>query len=247
LTCTGAEPIAITDCLNFGNPERPDIMGQFVYAIEGMDEACRALDYPVVSGNVSLYNETNGVAIPPTPAIGGVGLIKDLNKFQTIEGAKEGDSLVMIGDMEGWLGASLYAQLILGFGKDGTPDHAPPPVDLEKEKKNGDYVRRLIRDRRVHAVHDLSDGGLKLGFKITNRSEVPNHAWLFGEDQGRYLLAVEENSVNPVISTAQNMGLTAVKVGSVGGDRLIADGGFDIALADAHMEYENWLPDFMAS
>ena len=258
LTCTGAEPIAITDCLNFGNPERPDIMGQFVYAIEGMEEACRALDYPVVSGNVSLYNETNGVAIPPTPAIGGVGLIKDLNKFQTIEGAKEGDSLVMIGDMEGWLGASLYAQLILGFGKDGTPDHAPPPVDLEQEKNNGNYVRRLIRDRRVNAVHDLSDGGLaiaavemafasKLGFKLTNRSDIPNHAWLFGEDQGRYLLAVEENSVNPVISTAQNLGLVATKVGTVGGNRLIADGGFDIALSDAHMEYENWLPDFMAS
>ncbi|NNC37527.1 MAG: phosphoribosylformylglycinamidine synthase subunit PurL [Acidimicrobiales bacterium] len=258
LTCTGAVPIAITDCLNFGNPERPEIMGQFVYAIEGMDEACRALDYPVVSGNVSLYNETNGVAIPPTPAIGGVGLISDLNKFQTIEGAKEGDSLILIGNTQGWLGASLYARIILGFGKDGTPDHAPPPVDLEMEKKNGDYVRRLIRDRRVNAVHDLSDGGLAvaavemafasgLGFKLMNRSENPDHAWLFGEDQGRYLLAVEENSVNPVISTAHNLGLTAIMVGTVGGDRLSAESGFDIALSDAHMVYENWLPDFMAS
>lgn len=258
LNCTGAVPIAITDCLNFGNPERPEIMGQFVYAIEGMDEACRALDYPVVSGNVSLYNETNGVAIPPTPAIGGVGLIEDLTKFQTIDGAKDGDSLILIGDTKGWLGASLYAHLILGFGKNGTPDHAPPPVDLQQEKKNGVYVRRLIGDRRVNAVHDLSDGGLaiaaiemafvaNLGFKLNNRSEVANHAWLFGEDQGRYLLSVDEFSVNPVISTAQNMGLPAVKVGVVGGDRLIAADGFDISLSDAHMEYENWLPEFMAS
>ncbi|HHL42265.1 MAG TPA: phosphoribosylformylglycinamidine synthase subunit PurL, partial [Hellea balneolensis] len=97
LSCTGAEPIAITDCLNFGNPERPEIMGQFVDAIRGMGEACKALDYPVVSGNVSLYNETNGEAIPPTPCIGGVGLISDLNKFRTIRGAKEGDTLILLG------------------------------------------------------------------------------------------------------------------------------------------------------
>jgi phosphoribosylformylglycinamidine synthase len=258
LTCTGALPIAITDCLNFGNPERPEIMGQFVYAIEGMNEACRALDYPVVSGNVSLYNETNGQAIPPTPAIGGVGLIEDLNKFRTISGAKAGNQLVLIGDTNGWLGASLYSHIILGFAKDGQPAHAPPPVDLDAEKNNGDYVRRLIRDRRVNAVHDLSDGGLAIaaiemafaadtGFKLDANGNLPTYAWLFGEDQGRYLLAVDEFSVNPVISTAQSLGITATKVGTVGGDRLIADGGFDISLRDAHMKHENWLPDFMAS
>jgi len=258
LTCTGAVPIAITDCLNFGNPERPDIMGQFVYAIEGMNEACRALDYPVVSGNVSLYNETNGVAIPPTPAIGGVGLIKDLEKHKTIKGAKAGDRLVLLGENKGWLGASLYSHLILGFAKDGKPSHAPPPVDLTAEKKAGDYVRRLIRDRRVTAVHDLSDGGLAIaaiemafaankGVKLTNPSGLPNYAWLFGEDQGRYLLAVDEFSVNPVVSTASANGIPAIEIGTVGGDRLIAQAGFDIALKDAHMDYENWLPEFMAS
>jgi len=258
LTCVGAEPIAITDCLNFGNPERPEIMGQFVYAINGMNEACRALDYPVVSGNVSLYNETNGQAIPPTPAIGGVGLIKDLHKFKSISGAKAGDTLVLIGATEGWLGASLYSQIILGFGRDGKPVYAPPPVDLAAEKANGDYVRRLIRDRRVNAVHDLSDGGLaiaavemafanKLGFTLDAQNDVPNYAWLFGEDQGRYLLAVEKNSVNPVISTAHSKGIPAQKIGMVGGSQLSAAGGFDISLRDAHMVYENWLPDYMAS
>jgi len=154
LTCVGADPIAITDCLNFGNPERPEIMGQFVGAIEGMNEACHAFDYPVVSGNVSLYNETNGQAIPPTPAVGGVGLIPDLHKHTTLTGAQDGDTLILIGDTTGWLGSSIYLSEVLS-----REDGAPPPVNLATEKLNGDYVRQLIRARRVKAVHDLSDGG----------------------------------------------------------------------------------------
>jgi len=130
-------------------------MGQFVGAIEGMNEACRAFDYPVVSGNVSLYNETNGVAIPPTPAVGGVGLIPDLDYFATLTGAKEGDTLILIGETQGWLGSSVYLREILR-----REEGAPPPVDLEVEKRNGDYVRKLIRNKRVNAVHDCSDGGL---------------------------------------------------------------------------------------
>jgi len=145
LTCVGADPIAITDCLNFGNPERPEIMGQFVGAIEGMNVACRAFDYPVVSGNVSLYNETNGVAIPPTPAVGGVGLIPDLDYFATLTGAKEGDTLILIGETQGWLGSSIYLREILR-----REEGAPPPVDLEVEKRNGDYVRKLRRRYRGH-------------------------------------------------------------------------------------------------
>ena len=233
-------------------------MGQFVHAIKGMDEACRALDYPVVSGNVSLYNETNGQAIPPTPAIGGVGLISDVQKYASIIGAKEGDSLVLIGDTKGWLGASLYGQIILGHDHDDSPIYAPPPVDLAAEKLNGDYVRMLVRDRRVNAVHDLSDGGLalaaiemafanQLGFSLNGHSELPLYAWLFGEDQGRYLLCLDQYSVNPVISTANSKGIPAQVIGKVGGNRLIAKGGFDLSLHDAHMTYENWLPNYMAS
>ncbi len=252
LTCVGADPIAITDCLNFGNPERPEIMGQFVGAIEGMNEACRAFDYPVVSGNVSLYNETNGVAIPPTPAVGGVGLIPDLEFFATLKGAKEGDTLILIGETQGWLGSSIYLREILR-----REEGAPPPVDLEVEKRNGDYVRKLIRNKRVNAVHDCSDGGLaiaacemafagNIGMSLSRAIGCPTHAWLFGEDQARYLVAVEENSVNPVISTAKAKGVAAQVVGKVGGDRMKADGGFDVSLEGLREKHESFLPELMA-
>ena len=252
LTCVGADPIAITDCLNFGNPERPEIMGQLVGAIEGMNEACRAFDYPVVSGNVSLYNETNGQAIPPTPAVGGVGLIPDLTHFATLNGAKEGDTLILLGETTGWLGSSIYLREILR-----REEGAPPPVDLEAEKRTGDYVRKLIRMRRVNAVHDLSDGGLaitacemafagNIGMSLNASVGIPLHGWLFGEDQGRYLLAVDEHSVNPVISTAKDKGIIAQVVGKVGGDRITAVGGFDVTLQGLREKHEGWLPEFMS-
>ena len=252
LTCVGADPIAITDCLNFGNPERPEIMGQFVGAIEGMNEACHAFNYPVVSGNVSLYNETNGQAIPPTPAVGGVGLIPDLLKFATLQSAKDGDTLILIGETTGWLGASIYLSEILS-----REDGAPPPVDLQVEKLNGDYVRKLIRNRRVNAVHDLSDGGLAvaacemafgsgIGISLSGPGNGPRHGWLFGEDQARYLLAVEKNSVNPVIATAKAKGITAQIVGTVGGNRIKADGAFDVSLDKLKAANEAWLPNLMS-
>ena len=253
LSAVGADPIAITDCLNFGNPERPEIMGQFVGAIDGMNEACRALNYPVVSGNVSLYNETNGEAIPPTPAVGGVGLIPDLSYVSTLNGAKDGDMLILLGVTTGWLGASIYLREILS-----SENGAPPPVDLEAEKLYGDYVRKLIRMRRVNAAHDLSDGGLAIAaceMAFTNNIGVslagpPNmtkhHAWLFGEDQARYLLAVDEYSVNPIISTAKDKGMVAQIVGKIGGDRISAAGAFDVSLAGLREKHEAWLPDFMS-
>ena len=252
LTAVGADPIAITDCLNFGNPERPEIMGQFVGCIDGMNEACRAFDYPVVSGNVSLYNETNGVAIPPTPAVGGVGLIPDLSYFSTLGRAQEGDTLVLIGDTVGWLGSSVYLNIIMS-----REDGAPPPVDLAVEKQNGDYVRKLIRNRRVKAVHDLSDGGLAIaacemaftsnvGVSLTGPASGPRHGWYFGEDQARYLLAVGPHDVNPVISTAQAKGIPAQIVGKVGGERITAQGAFDVSLDGLRQRHEDWLPKYMA-
>ena len=143
LTAVGADPIAITDNLNFGNPERPEIMGQIVRAIDGMAEACRALDFPVVSGNVSLYNETNGAAIPPTPTVGAVGLIADYAQRAELRPRSAGDTLVLVGATHGELGSSLYLREL--FGRE---DGAPPPVDLELERRNGDFVRGLIRRRR---------------------------------------------------------------------------------------------------
>src|SRR5688572_5676556 len=187
LTAVGALPIAITDNLNFGNPERPEIMGQIVRAIDGMAEACRELDFPVVSGNVSLYNETNGAAIPPTPAVGGVGLIADSTKRADFSSLKAGDVLVLLGATRGELGQSMYLREVAG-----REDGAPPPVDLALEKKTGDLVRSLIRSGAVRTVHDLSDGGLiaavcemalasDVGVTLDADSPTHAHILLFGE------------------------------------------------------------------
>ena len=155
LIAVGADPLAITDNMNFGNPERPEVMGQFVGAVQGMAEACSVLKFPVVSGNVSLYNETNGVAIPPTPAIGAVGLVPDLRRMASIALQTEGNLLVQIGRETGHLGQSLYQ-----LHATGKNEGAPPPVDLADEIKAGNLVRALIREAKVGAVHDVSDGGL---------------------------------------------------------------------------------------
>ena len=155
LSAVGATPLAITDNLNFGNPERPEIMGQLVGCVRGIAAACKALDFPVVSGNVSLYNETNGRAILPTPSIGGVGVLADFTKSASVAFKNDGDAIVLIGETTGWLGQSMYLREICG-----REEGAPPPVDLAVEKRHGEFVRKLIADGRVTAVHDLSDGGL---------------------------------------------------------------------------------------
>ncbi|MEY3841757.1 MAG: hypothetical protein RLZZ542_867, partial [Pseudomonadota bacterium] len=192
LTAVGSRPIAITDNLNFGNPQRPEIMGQIVRAIDGMAEACRVLDFPVVSGNVSLYNETNGAAIPPTPTVGAVGLLTNYDVVVGFGGMVEGDVLVLIGETRGELGASLYLREVLG-----REDGAPPPVDLALERKTGDFVREQIEAGALTCVHDLSDGGLigaaadialasDVGVSLGIQGDGPDHSFYFGEDQARY-------------------------------------------------------------
>ncbi len=155
ITAVGGRPLAITDNLNFGNPERPEIMGQFVGCLKGISDACRALDFPVVSGNVSLYNETNGRGILPTPSIGGVGVLDDFTKSATLAFKAEGEAILLIGETHGWLGQSVYLRDICG-----REEGAPPPVDLAAEKRNGDVVRGMIHAGTATAVHDVSDGGL---------------------------------------------------------------------------------------
>ncbi len=155
LCAVGARPLAITDCLNFGSPENPQVMGDFVGCIEGMAQACRALDFPVVSGNVSFYNETDGQAIWPTPTIGGLGLLADLDRMATIAWRSEGLALVLIGETFGWLGCSLYLREVCG-----RQEGAPPPVDLATERRHGELVRALCEQGHIEACHDLSDGGL---------------------------------------------------------------------------------------
>ncbi|MBT4890212.1 MAG: phosphoribosylformylglycinamidine synthase subunit PurL, partial [Rhodospirillales bacterium] len=156
VTATGAIPLACTDNMNFGNPEKPEIMGQFVGCIEGMGEACTALDFPIVSGNVSLYNETEGKAILPTPVIGGVGIIDDISKAATIAFKSAGETLIVIGDTFGHIGQSLFIKLA---GSDGSTVYSPPPVFLDQERENGDFVRAQILGGNVTACHDISGGG----------------------------------------------------------------------------------------
>ena len=239
-------------------------MGQIVKAIEGMAEACRVLDFPVVSGNVSLYNETDGVGIPPTPVVGGVGLIEDVSKIATLKGAQPGDTLILIGETKGHLGASLYAREILGLkGEDLGP---PPPVDLEMEKRNADFVRSLIEQGLVNAVHDVSDGGIacaaaemalasNLGFVIdpTVQEGLNNLTWLFGEDSGRCLITVPNDSEGQLLADMiAKMAGADIEFSVVGQFVLERElthtvlGLYaDFPLSKLRQAHEGWLPGYM--
>ena len=252
LTATGADPLAITDCMNFGNPERPEIMGEFVGAVKGMAEACTALSFPVVSGNVSLYNETNGIAIPPTPAIGGIGLIPDVAKMATLALKDDGDVLILIGPEGHHLGQSLYQELAAG-----RYEGAPPPVDLEAERRVGDFVRGLIRSGRVSAVHDISDGGLLVavaemalaggrGVELDAAPDgAPAHAVWFGEDQGRYVAAARPEEAARILREAKEAGIPARRVGKATGDALKLAGEAPLSLQALRTAHDRWLPRFM--
>jgi phosphoribosylformylglycinamidine synthase len=253
ITAVGGLPLAITDNLNFGNPERPDVMGQLVGCLKGIAEACRALDFPVVSGNVSLYNETNGQGILPTPAIGGVGLLDDVSIHASVAFKREEDTLILVGDTAGWLGQSIYLRDVCG-----REEGAPPPVDLQTERRNGDFVRGLIRSGRVDTVHDLSDGGLAvalaemamasgIGAMVTKHPDgLPLHGFLFGEDQGRYILAVDMDDAAEILDEAKAAGVPAATLGITGGGALNLGDGQTISVAELKAAHESWLPDYMA-
>ncbi len=256
LTAVGARPMAVTDNLNFGNPEKPEIMGQIVAAIEGMGEACRALDFPVVSGNVSLYNETNGKAILPTPAIGAVGVIDDLSRVIDMVFKKPGEAIFVIGETKGHLGASLYLRELLG-----REEGAPPPVDLIVERKNGDFVRGLIHSGKLSACHDVSDGGILcavaemamasgIGAKLAPlHGEVPFIAWAFGEDQGRYVITVPAANAAELVAQAKAEGIRMFRIGETGGDEIaLADEGafHAIKVGELKAAHEGWMPSYMA-
>jgi phosphoribosylformylglycinamidine synthase subunit PurL len=252
ITAVGGLPLAITDNLNFASPERPESMGQFVGCVRGIGEACQVLDFPVVSGNVSLYNETNGQGILPTPAIGGVGLLDDVTVNASIAFKREGEAIILIGATQGWLGQSIYLRDVCG-----REEGAPPPVDLVQEKRNGDFVRQLIRSGQVETVHDLSDGGIALalaemamagnvGAEITAFPEgFPLHAFLFGEDQARYLIAVDEDVAADILYEAGAIGVPAVTLGITGGDALILPGQQAISVKQLKAAHEAWLPEYM--
>jgi phosphoribosylformylglycinamidine synthase len=251
ITAVGAKPLAITDNMNFGNPEKPEIMGQFVEAIQGIREACIALDYPVVSGNVSLYNETAGKAILPTPAIGAIGIMPDYRKSVGVAFQGEAENILLIGRTLGHLGQSVYLRDISNV-KLG----APPKVDLVIERLIGDCIRSLIGDSLVTACHDLSDGGLlvgiaemamasNIGAKIDDVSgNIALPSWAFGEDQARYLVTTKHADI--IIEKCNSMNVQAVNIGITGGVDILFSNE-SIPVTELKEVYEGWLPDYMTS
>ncbi len=240
ITAVGGRPLAITDNLNFGNPERPEIMGQFVGCLKGISEACRALDFPVVSGNVSLYNETNGRGILPTPSIGGVGLLDDFTKSATLAFKAEGEAILLIGDTQGWLGQSVYLRDICG-----REEGAPPPVDLAAEKRNGDVVRGMIHAGTATAAHDISDGGLLVALAemaiasgigarlLAAPGSIVPHAFWFGEDQARYVVTVPAEQAGLVLAKMKGASVPCVRIGTTGGDAIAIAGEDPVSVACA--------------
>ncbi|WP_294173733.1 phosphoribosylformylglycinamidine synthase subunit PurL [uncultured Sphingomonas sp.] len=255
LSAVGARPLAITNCLNFGNPQRPEIMAQIVGCLEGMADACRALDFPIVSGNVSLYNESKatggGSAILPTPAIGGVGLLPDWRKSAAVGSANDMDDVWLIGAPPSHLGQSLWLAEIAGR-KDG----APPAVDLTAERAHAEFVRGMIERGLVTAVHDISDGGMLVALAEMALAsglgaeldwlflrENPAHTpLLFGEDQGRYLVTASNS--DPLARALAAARIPHARIGSVGGDA-IRIGKSSVSLADLRAAHEGFFPKLM--
>ena len=258
LVAVGAEPLAATDNLNFGSPENPVIMGQMVGAIRGIGEACEALGMPIVSGNVSLYNGARGpdggnASILPTPTIGGVGLVRDRRLVAHLSDAEEGDVILLVGGLGTHLGQSRYARELCGVEQG-----APPPVDLDNERRAGDWLLAAHRDGSVGTAHDLSAGGLAIalaelslaggiGLRSGFAIEGAPHAALFGEDQGRYLVLMDPMDAGAYAEGARSVGLECIPIGEVGGERFVIEGLIDLAVSNLREAYEAWLPRYMGA
>ncbi|MDG1531741.1 MAG: phosphoribosylformylglycinamidine synthase subunit PurL [Paracoccaceae bacterium] len=244
LVSKGAKPLATTDNMNFGNPEKPEIMGQFVGAIQGIGEACIALDMPIVSGNVSLYNETDGTGILPTPTIGAVGLIDNIDQL-ILGGIQEGDVALLLGETQGHLGQS--ALLAEAFNR---VEGDAPAVDLATELANGEFVR--TNASLIRAASDLSDGGLALAaFELAQDAklglalETDDTAQLFGEDQARYVLVATPDNAATLISAAKTAGVSLAEIGTFKGDTL-SFGSTTASLTDLSAIYNNSFAEQLA-
>jgi len=247
LACVGAVPKALVNCLNFGNPEHPEVMWQFSEVIDGMGGACRALGIPVVGGNVSFYNESRGLDIDPTPIVGVVGLIEELTSVPPGAVMHDGDALVLLGHTAPELGGSEWA------GMHGQRGGVPPAADLDVAATLHDFVRALVVARDVRGVHDVSDGGLAValaemavagvcGFEVVLASElVPALAW-FSESTSRVVVAVDPAGTDALVERARAANVPAQRLGTAGGDRLVADRAFSVTLADATTAWRDALP-----
>jgi len=249
VSCVGGEPLAVTDCLNFGNPERPEIMWQFEQACLGIADACSALETPVVSGNVSLYNETEGKGILPTPMIGMVGLMEDCTKNAGSGFATAGDRVGIVGGLgNGHLGGSEY--LLAVHGKAAG---MPPPLDLAREKAVQKAVRDSVRAGLLKAAHDCSDGGLAvalaemcfardLGCRVLLKSPLRPAALLFGEDASRVLISYPSASREQIEAICKSAGAPFADIGQVGGSTLVVEGLLDAKVADLKSSWSSAIP-----
>jgi phosphoribosylformylglycinamidine synthase len=260
ISAVGATPLAITNCLNFANPQRPEIMGQIVGCLDGMAQACRALDYPIVSGNVSLYNESKatggGSAILPTPAIGGVGVIEDLNRAVGIGFKRTGDIVLAVGERAGHLGQSVWLREILG-----REEGPPPPVDLKAEKRTGDFIRQAINAGWITACHDVSDGGLavtlaemalksNIGVLVSEEQPFGVAESFFGEDQGLYLVTVCDTCLADLLDAAGRADVPVDPVGRTIKDRIVFElegSDHQVTLAELREAHEGFFPNLMGA
>ncbi len=257
ITAVGALPLAVTDNLNYGNPQKPEIMWEIVAGIEGIGAACRALDFPVIGGNCSLYNETNGEGILPTPAIGGVGLMADVSKMATVAFKRSDDVVIVIGKTSGGSGGGHLGQSIYLREIESREEGGAPPVDLGLEKKHGDFVRGLIEQGRVDTVHDVSDGGLLvalaemamprgIGASVGLAGLPDAIPFWFGEDQGRYVIAAPFAEAETIMAEARAATIAVAELGRTGGDALSLDDKSSVKIAALKDGFENWFPAFMS-
>ncbi len=248
VSCAGAVPRALVNCLNFGNPEHPEVMWQFQQVVGGMADACRALDLPVVGGNVSFYNESRGADIDPTPVVGVIGIIDELRVVPPTPRVAAGEHLVVLGATAAELGGSEWAAVVHGL-----TGGAPPAADLDVAARVHEFVRDLVAERTVSGVHDCSDGGLAValaeiafgggvGFELTPEPGLAPAAWCFSESASRVVVAVDARPLPTVLERAERAGVHAIDLGAAVGDRLIVDGAFDVALADARAAWRDAIP-----
>tara|TARA_B100000941_G_scaffold269096_1_gene226152 strand:+ start:641 stop:2833 length:2193 start_codon:yes stop_codon:yes gene_type:complete len=254
LISVGAKPLAITNCLNFGNPEKPKVMGEFVECIDGIKEACEFLNFPVVSGNVSFYNETNSKSIYPTPVIGGIGLIENLKKIINMKLKKSGNLIMVLGKTIGHINQSSF--LIENFSINDGP---PPEVNLVNEKNNGLAIQNLIKNNLVLSAHDISSGGILvslaemsvasgLGLKINKPKKFTNiFEYFFGEDQGRYLIEITKDNQKKVETTLKNNNIFFETIAEVQNDAFEMDKIFSLKTKDLRKYNYQWYNKYNAT
>ena len=253
LIAVGAKPIAITNCLNFGSPENEENMGEFVECVQGLGEASLYLDVPVVSGNVSFYNQTKNIGIKPTPAIGGVGLIKDYKKMVTMNLKQTDNILLVVGKTEGDLNQSLFSRDILNE-KNGPP----PEINLFNEKNNGETILKLIDKKLIKSSHDISLGGIiialskmcikgKKGATLKKPNYLMNEfEYLFGEDQGRYIIEIEKNNLKNVTEILEKNSVHYDELGTVNENELIINDKSKVTIDELIKSHTNWLTNYMS-